>query len=520
MRKEDIQLIIPMSGSGKRFVEAGYKDPKPLIEVDGKPIIAHVLDMFPGVTNVTFICNEEHIETTDMKNILNKYCPSGKVVTIPKHKKGPVYAVSQVFETIDDQKPVIVSYCDYGTEWDFDKFLDDVKGYHGAIPCYTGFHPHMLGSDNYAFCKEENLLLQDIKEKEPFTGDKMSEYASNGCYYFNSGRMVKYYFQKLMDEDLNLKGEYYVSLVYKMLLKDGQKVKIFEIDKMLQWGTPYDLEIYKGWSNCFANLKKKQNTAPEQDFTLILPMAGHGSRFSEEGFDKPKPLIPVDNDPMIIRAVKSLPKFKKSQFICLGKHVVEDRIDKEIKESYPNAEITELFGVTQGQACTCEIGINALDSLDESILISACDNGACYDEDKFLNLVNDETVDVIVWSFRNNQTSKVNPDMYSWLDVDEQGTVRGVSCKKFDGGDPLRRHAIIGTFYYRRAVDFIDGLQANYFHDEKTAGEFYVDDVINRNIQSGLNVKVFEVDNYICWGTPNDYRTYNYWKEHFERRNA
>lgn len=514
MLKKDIQLVIPMSGIGRRFIEAGYEDPKPLIEVDGKPIIAHVLDMFPGVENVTFICNQDHIDNTDMEDVLKKYCPQGNIEVIEQHKKGPVYAVSKIFDEIDDEKPVIVNYCDFGTVWDFEAFLNDVHNYDGGIPCYTGFHPHMLGSDNYAFCKEENLVLQDIKEKEPFTDDKMSEYASNGTYYFSSGRLVKYYFQKLMDADVNLKGEYYVSLVYKMMLQDGQKTKIFEIDKMLQWGTPYDLEIYKGWSNCFDNLKKIQNTAPEQDFTLILPMAGHGQRFSDEGYG-PKPLLPVDGDPMVIRAVKSLPKCKDYQFICLGNHVLETSIDKEIQKYYPDAGVTELFGVTQGQACTCEIGINALDSLDEPILISACDNGACYDEEAFLDLVNDESVDVIVWSFRNNQTSKVNPDMYSWLDVDDDGTIHGVSCKKFDGGNPLKRHAIIGTFYYRRASDFIDGLHTNYFHDERTAGEFYVDDVINRNVQAGLNVKVFEVDNYICWGTPDDYRTYNYWREYF-----
>lgn len=513
--KEDIQLIIPMSGLGRRFVEAGYEDPKPLIEVDGKPIIAHVLDMFPGVTDVTFICNSLHIDTTNMANILKQYCPTAKIVTIPKHKKGPVYAVSQIFDMVDDNKPVIVSYCDYGTVWDFDGFLESVEGFDGGIPCYTGFHPHMLGSDNYAFCKEDNLVLQDIKEKEPFTDNKMGEFASNGCYYFGSGNIVKTYFQKLMDADLNLKGEFYVSLVYKMLLEDGLKTRIFEIEKMLQWGTPYDLEIYKGWSDCFTNLKKDQNTAPEQDFTLILPMAGHGQRFADEGYG-PKPLIPVDNNPMIIRAVKSLPKFKKSKFICLEKHVVQTSIDKEIHKYYPDADVIEICDVTEGQACTCEIGINSLDDPNESILISACDNGACYDEDKFLDLVRDESVDVIVWSFRNNQTSKVNPNMYSWLDVDDDGNVRGVSCKKFDGGNPLERHAIIGTFYYRNAKEFIKGLNVNKFHDERTSGEFYVDDVINRNIQAGLKVKVFEVDNYICWGTPDDYRTYNYWKEYFE----
>ena len=36
-------------------------------------------------------------------------------------------------------------------------------------------------------------------------------------------------------------------------------------------------------------------------------------------------------------------------------------------------------------------------------------------------------------------------------------------------------------------------------------------------IQKGYNVKVFEVEHYLCWGTPNDYKTYNYWEEHFKK---
>ena len=174
MNKKDIQLIIPMSGIGKRFIDAGYPEPKPLIKVGGRHIIAHVLDMFAGVQDVTFICNQNHIDNTDMIAILNEHCPFGKIEVIPGHKKGPVYAVSQIFDKINDKKPVIVSYCDYGTVWDFDNFLESLDGFDGGIPCYTGFHPHMLGSDNYAFCKEENFILQDIKEKEPFTKNKIS----------------------------------------------------------------------------------------------------------------------------------------------------------------------------------------------------------------------------------------------------------------------------------------------------------------------------------------------------------
>ena len=43
-----VQIVLPMTGLGKRFRDAGYTDPKPLIDVDGKPMIEHVVSLFPG----------------------------------------------------------------------------------------------------------------------------------------------------------------------------------------------------------------------------------------------------------------------------------------------------------------------------------------------------------------------------------------------------------------------------------------------------------------------------------------
>jgi NDP-sugar pyrophosphorylase family protein len=513
----NIQLIIPMSGIGKRFIEAGYKDPKPLIEVDGKPIIEHVVNLFPGVEDVTFICNEIH---KGIENTLEKIKPNCKIHWVSnQNRKGPVDAVLQIKDFIDDNKEIIVSYCDYGTVWDFDRFLKETRQgkFDGAIPCYIGFHPHMLGSDNYAFCKHQNNVLLEIKEKEPFTNNKMSEYASNGTYYFKNGKILKNYFQKLIDLDLNLKGEYYVSMVYNLLVQDKLRVNIFEIEKMLQWGTPYDLEIYKGWSNYFNNLKTKQPKIKHtDDVTLVLPMAGKGSRFSEQGYELPKPLIDVNGKPMIIQAVDCLPETSNKIFICLQEHIDLYGIDKVLADYYNNTHILGIDKTTEGQACTCELGINdAKLDLEKPILISACDNGVYYDVEEYMKLVNDESIDIIVWSFRNNQTSKVNPNMYAWLKVDENDLIQHVSCKKFIYDDPLKTHAIIGTMFFRKAKYFIDGLNKNYIDNIRTNNEFYVDDVLNQNIKSGLHIKVFEVKNYICWGTPDDYKTYNYWESYF-----
>ena len=56
------QLVIPMSGAGSRFIAAGYDLPKPLIEIAGKPIIQHVLEMYPNWEEILFIVNSDHID--------------------------------------------------------------------------------------------------------------------------------------------------------------------------------------------------------------------------------------------------------------------------------------------------------------------------------------------------------------------------------------------------------------------------------------------------------------------------
>jgi len=517
---KNIQLVIPMSGKGFRFLKEGYTDPKPLIKVQGKPIIEHVIDIFPGVEDVLFICREEHLSETNMSEILNSIVPNCKIISLPDEKLlGPVDTVSRVFDHIKDDKEIIVSYCDYGTVWDFEQFLEEnrQKKLDGSIVTYTGFHPHMLGTDNYAFVKKQNEFVEKIQEKKPFTDDRMSEEASNGTYYFNSGKIVKKYFTRLIERDIKVNGEFYVSEIYNLMIEDDLKVGTFKIDKMLQWGTPYDLEIFKGWDRYFSSKKMTKIDNPDNT-TLVLPFAGYGSRFKNEGYSTPKPFIDVDGKEMILRAVDDLPQCDNNVFIGLQEHFDEYDIETKLESNFSNTKIVKLDDVTQGQACTCELGINQFNiDLEKPILISACDNGVYYDTEKYKKLVKDDNNDIIVWSFRNNQTSKVKPDSYAWLDVDDNDYVKYVSCKKFIYDDPLKTHAIIGTMFFRKAKYFIDGLKQNYRINSRVNNEFYVDDVLNRNIENGLKVKVFEVDHYICWGTPDDLNTYNYWKEYFNK---
>jgi NDP-sugar pyrophosphorylase family protein len=513
-----MHIIIPMSGIGKRFIDAGYTDPKPLIVVDGKPIIEHVCNLFPGENKFTFICNAKHLAETNMREVLLRIQPDANVIEIPNHKKGPVYAVSLIEEHIDDDEEVIVNYCDFGTYWDYHDFLKHTRERNadGAIPSYKNFHPHMLGSTNYAFMRDDKQWMLEIKEKEPFTDNRMQEFASNGTYYFKKGAFVKKYFKELMNQDISLNGEYYVSLIYNLLVRDGLKVSIYNIQHMLQWGTPQDVEEYNTWSSYFRTIiKNRVKPAAEKNSITLIPLAGHGSRFAKAGYKNPKPLIPVSGKPMIIQAAESLPKSESHIFVTLQEHLDNYPLKEVLQTQYSNCKVVAINGVTEGQAITCSLGLEDVNE-EASLLISATDNGVIMDHKKYQNLILGPNVDAIIYTFRGHQSSKNNPEMYGWVRVEGDNAV-GVSVKVPISETPFTDHAIVGTFYFRQTKIFKEALTNLIEKDVRVNGEFYVDSLMGELIDLGYKVKVFEVDEYIGWGTPNDYETFVYWQSFFHK---
>jgi len=504
-----MKVIIPMSGMSSRFAVAGYDIPKYLIEVDGKTVIEHIINLYPKDTEFVCILNRKHHDETHAPSLLLHLLPEGSSVhVIEPHKLGPVHSVLQVIKYIEDDEPVIVNYCDFSMYWDYDDFEDFVEQTEcdGCVVCYTGFHPHMLGSDNYAFCKTEgNNKIVEIREKQPFTDDKMSEYASTGTYYFRKGKYIKKYFQQLIDNDININGEYYVSLVHNLLIEDNLLNLVYEVPHMLQWGTPYDLDVYISWSNYYRRALEGQKKVKLENCTLALPMAGAGSRFSKEGYIHPKPFIHINKKHMVEQAVRCLPETDRTIYACLKDHEA------------PGDEVVWIDEVLEGQACTTEKIVEQCGNT--SILVSACDNGVFYDADKFVDLVNDESNDIIVWTYRNNYTSHLQPNAYSWVNCDSEDNVSSVDVKNFRGKNPVEEYAITGTMFFRSKEVFNKSLKSLYDNDVRTNGEFYVDSMINQAIKLGYKVKNFEIDNYICWGTPNDLKTYQYWQKFFNKVN-
>jgi NDP-sugar pyrophosphorylase family protein len=513
-----------MSGFGERFRRAGYSVPKPLIEIDSKPIIAHVIDMFPGEKDFIFICNQDHLANSSyhMEAILQQYCPSGRIVGIPPHKLGPIHAIQQVEDLIAPDRPVVVNYCDFTCYWGWQHFKEFVTktGCAGAIPAYKGFHPHTLGSTNYAYMREANGWVLDIQEKQPYTDNRMEEYASSGTYYFASGRIMGEAFRMIIDQQLNIGGEYYVSLSYKHLLAENHPVAVYPLQHFMQWGTPEDVVEYNSWSAAFKRLISVKNAFPVPRGALVIPMAGLGQRFVNEGYSVTKPLIPVSGRPMVAQAIYDLPTAAHHAFVLRSDMLgYRQEISDELKRVYPEAVIETIPVVTAGQACTALIGLEALEhavgSVTGPVTFGACDHGALYDVEEFQQLADNLDVDVIVWGVRGYASAARHPKMFGWVDADN-GRIRRVSVKtplESPATDPI----VLGTFTFRRAEDFRRVVERLIARDGRINGEFYIDSCINDAIELGLRCHLFEVDSFLSWGTPNDLRTFEYWQSCFHK---
>lgn len=255
-----MKIIIPMSGFGKRFLDAGYIQPKPLLEVNGKPIIEYVVSMFPSDSEFIFICSKEHLATTNMETILKNSTPNATIVSIPSHSLGPVFAMTYILDYIHDNEEVFVTYADYYMEWNFNDFIKKIKegNFAGAVPSYTGFHPHLLRRELYGGILAENGIMKDYLEKHSFTFNPEESHHSAGAYYFNKGGLLKKYVKELLDSNLRHDGEAYVSMLYYLYLRDGHKIYVPEVKKFMQWGTPTDLEEFESWSRYFYKMLDKE----------------------------------------------------------------------------------------------------------------------------------------------------------------------------------------------------------------------------------------------------------------------
>lgn len=243
-----------MAGHSRRFRQTGYSTIKPFIDINGKPMIERVCQMFSPNDEFLFVCNKDHLLNKDYRRVLENVVSLYHIVEINPHEYGPVYSTLQAKDYIsDEEEPIIITYCDFTMQWDYRQFLMKSAQYEGAMPVFRGFHPASLGNTYYAYVRHtEEMEMLELREKRSFTDNRVDEYASTGVYYIDSWKTFEKYAVELLKNKDDISTELYCSLLYNPMVRDGKRICLFEVEKFICWGTPEDLEEYFFWSEYFS----------------------------------------------------------------------------------------------------------------------------------------------------------------------------------------------------------------------------------------------------------------------------
>jgi NDP-sugar pyrophosphorylase family protein len=500
------QVVIPMSGVGQRFVDAGYHHLKPLIPVFRNRIIDEVMGMFPEVEDPLFIVAKNHKQSEELKEYLLNKWPKSIISEIDSHKFGPGHAILSSEAFIDRSRPVIVSYCDFAGNWNYTDFCNRLLDVDALILTYSGFHPHMLRNTKYAYVKKDNSdLVSDIQEKNSFTDNPMQEEASAGLYAFRSGTLLIDSLREQVSKGYSHKGEFYISLTILPLLEKKLKVKTFLMDKFGQFGTPEDL---KDWLYNFkaANIAEKNQVNQEEvrsEYAIILA-GGLGSRLSEIT-ETPKPFVEINRIPLWKFSLWAALKAENRHIILRDKYVKYLEVTEGEK-----LIVDVLKSNTQGQADTAIKALNSVNDLKLPVTFLSCDN--LIQPNDYENAVKALTrSDIIVWVASTYPLAELKPDRYSWVDKDNN-YVKKFSLKHLPG-DFKNPSMVIGNFTFKSGALAQKLLEECIQSAERYSSEVYIDSVIQLALEYGVDVGYVEIENFFAIGTSDELKTFNYFSE-------
>ena len=210
-----MQILIPMSGAGSRFVAQGYSKPKPLIEFFGKPMIEHVLTNL-GVNNTFTLCVlRDHFDVDpDLFMRLGKKVAKLNIVFVDKLTRGAAETCLLAKKYLDPESTLTIANCDQWMKWDQKDFELSLE------------------------INNEGLAIRTAEKQV------ISPYATTGIYVWTKCIDFIWAAEKMIREDIRVNNEFYVCPVYNQNIAKGARIGIYSPEEHWPIGTPEDLEYF------------------------------------------------------------------------------------------------------------------------------------------------------------------------------------------------------------------------------------------------------------------------------------
>lgn len=230
-----INVIIPMAGEGSRFPKDQYL-PKPLIDINGKPMIVRAIESLDIDGQYFFIIRKNEY-TGIVKDIIGKVVSNPIFIEISQTTQGPACSVLLFKDLINNENELVTANCDQIMEWNSDLFFHNARLYDGAVVTYYS------DTDKNSYVKLDNKgRAIQFAEKEV-----ISNISLNGIHYWKHGKFFVESAQSMIGaDDRAPNGEFYIAPTYNYMIKKGMNVGIYHIpnEQHHAVGVPVDLERF------------------------------------------------------------------------------------------------------------------------------------------------------------------------------------------------------------------------------------------------------------------------------------
>jgi glucose-1-phosphate thymidylyltransferase len=226
-----MKIVIPLAGYGTRLRPHTWSKPKPLVNVAGKPVLGHVLDMFiglPKIDEVIFIVGYlgEQVE----EYVSEAYPDLNARYVVQDEMLGQSHAIWLAREGLSG--PMIMAFVDTLIETDLSQMNKEkaqAVAWVKEVEDPRRFGVVVLGSD-----KKVKRLIEK-------PSDMSNNLAVVGFYYFHKAEQLIAAIEAQMERGDQLKGEWYLADAINLMLEDGLEMRVEPVEVWKDCGKPEPL---------------------------------------------------------------------------------------------------------------------------------------------------------------------------------------------------------------------------------------------------------------------------------------
>lgn len=232
-----------MAGEGKRYKDAGYSTPKPLIEINGKPMVIRALESLPKASKNILIVRKNHLNIVDFKSLLDKIFKNIIIIEVDYLTEGQASTCLLSESYIPKNSILNIGACDIGFKYDLKKYKEKLNGFDCFIWTYNNNqnvlnHPEMYGWVKTILNSDE---IDYVSCKKPVSQNLLEDHVVSGTFTFKNSVLFFEGIKKMISMNDRVNNEFYLDNIFNHL---SCKSSVFKVEDCYSWGTPNELNDY------------------------------------------------------------------------------------------------------------------------------------------------------------------------------------------------------------------------------------------------------------------------------------